>query len=261
MPWSPWPQALQAAPARSGPPLLAHGLWAGMQAHTSRRSRERGLGQTQSLRSRSNVAVQQVLGTHPGTGRPTGRSSPTRAHVYPRRREPTSSCRVPQTQTPRRAPRPRPVHRWGDRGPNSGLGSTRQPRGPGREECPHHSHSPGALGESLTPRRTSQQACSATNRMWPASRRHSPGLERWEGVARGKLRLYMVCRPRLVLAPPGLSVPICAMTPVGGAGDAGSGTVTALSRSPSMPPPRHTQTTLSSASQAQPSGPSFCPLC
>lgn len=63
VPSSPWLQALQAALARPRPPLLAHGLWAGTQAHTSRRSRERGLGQTQSLRSRSNVAVQQVLET------------------------------------------------------------------------------------------------------------------------------------------------------------------------------------------------------
>lgn len=66
---SPRPQVLQAAPALPGPPLLAHSLWAGMQAHTSRRSRERGLGQTQGLRSRSNVAVQQVLGTRSGHGR------------------------------------------------------------------------------------------------------------------------------------------------------------------------------------------------
>lgn len=51
----PQPQAPQAVLARLGPPLLACSLWAGMQAHTSRRSRERGLGQTQSLRSRSNV--------------------------------------------------------------------------------------------------------------------------------------------------------------------------------------------------------------
>lgn len=54
----PQPQAPQAGLAFLGPPLLASSLWAGMQAHTSRRSSgERGLGQTQSLRSRSNVAV------------------------------------------------------------------------------------------------------------------------------------------------------------------------------------------------------------
>lgn len=58
--------------ARPRPPLLAHGLWAGMQAHTSRRSQERGLGQTQSLRSRSNVAVQQVLGTPSRRGQAHG---------------------------------------------------------------------------------------------------------------------------------------------------------------------------------------------
>lgn len=59
----PQPQAPQAVLDRLGPPLLACSLWTGMQAHTSRRSRERGLGQTQSPRSRSNVSVQQVLGT------------------------------------------------------------------------------------------------------------------------------------------------------------------------------------------------------
>lgn len=62
-PHPPRPQAPQAAPARPGTPLLAHSLWAGMQAHTSRRSQERGLRQTQSLRSRSDVASQQVLET------------------------------------------------------------------------------------------------------------------------------------------------------------------------------------------------------
>lgn len=84
VPWSPGHRLCRPP----GPPLLAHGPWAGMQAHTSRRSRERGLGQTQSLRSRSNVAVQQVLGTHPGTGR----RSPTGVHVHPHRGDPSPSC-------------------------------------------------------------------------------------------------------------------------------------------------------------------------
>lgn len=78
---SPRPQAPQAALARPGPPLLAHGPWAGTWAQTSRRSQERGLGQTQSLRSRSNVAVQQVSGTPFGRGQARGRQSPTRAHA------------------------------------------------------------------------------------------------------------------------------------------------------------------------------------
>lgn len=57
-------------PPRTAPPVQS--LWAGTQAQTSRRSQERGLGQTQSLRSRSNVAVQQVLGTPSGHGQAHG---------------------------------------------------------------------------------------------------------------------------------------------------------------------------------------------
>lgn len=82
---SPWPQAPQAALARPRPPLLARGLRAGMQAHTSRRSRERGLGQTQSLRSRSSVAVQQVLETLSRRGQAGGRQHTyqgTRVHPH-----------------------------------------------------------------------------------------------------------------------------------------------------------------------------------
>uniref|UniRef100_A0A2K5YL88 Parathyroid hormone/parathyroid hormone-related peptide receptor n=2 Tax=Mandrillus leucophaeus TaxID=9568 RepID=A0A2K5YL88_MANLE len=51
------PQAALARPGLPVPPLLAHSLWAGTQAHTSRRSREHGLGQTQSLRRLTLRAV------------------------------------------------------------------------------------------------------------------------------------------------------------------------------------------------------------
>lgn len=145
---SPWPQAPQAAPARPRPPLLARGLRAGMQAHTSRRSRERGLGQTQSLRSRSSVAVQQVLGTPSRHGQARGRQLTYRGtRVYPRRCEPTAVWWGPASTDPRQGPQPLPsCTDGGTEAPGTGRscsatlarGGMRQPRGPGREEFLHH---------------------------------------------------------------------------------------------------------------------------
>lgn len=116
MPLSPRPQAPQAALARPGPPLLAHGLWAGTQAHTSRRSRERGLGQTQSLRSRSNVAVQQVLGTPSGRGQAQGlKLTYQGTRAYPHRCEPTTAGWVPVNIDPQAGPLVlAQLHRLGD---------------------------------------------------------------------------------------------------------------------------------------------------
>lgn len=118
MPSSPWPQALQAALARPGPPFLAPGRRAGTQAHTSRRSRERGLGQTQSLRSRSNVAVQQVLGTPPGRGQAHRRRLTHRAHacIY------IDIDSPPHTGRPQTGPQPLP---------NCADGATKAPSGTG----------------------------------------------------------------------------------------------------------------------------------
>lgn len=119
-------------------------------------------------------------GPHLGGGRPVGGSSPTRAHACTHRAVLGAHKHEPDAEPPV----PAQLLRCGDRGPRRGgrscpaslaTGGTRQPRGPGRRRgiCAP-SHAPGALGESLTPGRTSQQGCSATNRMWPASRRHSP---------------------------------------------------------------------------------------
>lgn len=147
------------------------------------------------------LEVGQVLlcsrswGPRPGAGRPVGGSSPTRARMYIHTHvnpPPHGGC--PEAQTPCRAPSPRPAAQMRALRPQVG------------QELPNHSgqrwheaatrtrrrgisapsHGPGSLGESLTPRRTSQQSCCATSRMWPASRSTAPGLERWEGAAKGE---------------------------------------------------------------------------
>lgn len=191
MPSSPWPQALQAAPARPGPPLLAPSRRAGTRAHTSRRSRERGLGQTQSLRSRSNVAVQQVLGTPPGRGQAPRRQltcrgtrvlstqTETRHPIPGARKQGPRPCPAVQMGPPRprvgQEPPSNPGWRWHEADTRAQGGGTSAP-----------SHTPGAVGERLTPRRTSQKGCSATNRMWPASQRHSPRTRKMERGGRGE---------------------------------------------------------------------------
>lgn len=102
---SPRPQAPQAALARPGPPLLARGPWAGTWAQTSRRSQERGLGQTQSLKSRSNVAVQQVPGTPFGRGQARGRQFTHQGtRVYPHGCALTATCLARINMNPMQSP-------------------------------------------------------------------------------------------------------------------------------------------------------------
>lgn len=82
----PCPQALQltAAALALGPSLLAHrplGWDVGFSFPEEEQESQCWPEQTQSLRSRSNVAVQQV-GDPIGWGQARGRQSPTRAHAY-----------------------------------------------------------------------------------------------------------------------------------------------------------------------------------
>ena len=141
--------------------------------------------------------MQQVLGTPSRRGQAHGQQLTHQGtRVYPHRREPTTTCWVPISTDPTQGPRSLP---------SCTDGGTEAPP-PEGQQLPSNSgqrwheadtrsrrtgisapfHGPGALGESLTPKRTSQQGCYATNRMWPASRSIAPGLERREGVAKGE---------------------------------------------------------------------------
>lgn len=130
----------------------------------------------------------------PGVGRPVGSSSPTRARVCTHTDvNPLPYGGGPQARTPGRALSSRPAAQMGARRPQNGQELLSHSGQRWHEAATRTrkrgisapSHGPGSLDKSLTPRRTSQQGCYATNRMWPASRSIAPGLEGWEGVAKG----------------------------------------------------------------------------
>lgn len=180
----PRPQALQP-PGSPGPPSwpTAPGWDAG--PHFPEES-ERGLGQTQSLE------VGQMLlgrswgpGAGPGTGRPWAAAHPAGhggVSTWMGTHYPMLGA---MNAGPMQGPCPCPAAQTGPPTPQLWLEVAR-----GIHEGPERGtwappQAPGALGASLTLRRTSQQGRAATNRMWPASRRHSPALGRWEERPRG----------------------------------------------------------------------------